>query len=267
MPNEIITATNGEIVLYQPSDNIQLEVKLDPEHETVWLTQQQIADLFGVKQPAVSKHIRNIYASGELQQEGTYSILEYMGNDGKQTYQTRYYNLDMIISVGYRVNSLNATAFRRWATHVLREYLLKGYSINRQLIALQERTDERFSQLEQRLDHQQDQIDFFIRTNVPPVEGIFYEGQVLDARLFAEQLIRIAQREVILIDNYIDSRTFDILELRNPGVNAAIYVERVGRNLQALQTTAQTQYGRIIDLQPTRQRVQMPKSVILAQVQ
>ena len=245
----------SQIVLYQPNDSIRLEVKIDAEHETVWLTQQQIADLFGTKRPAITKHLSNIYKSGELDKASTCSILEHMGNDGKQQYSTAYYNLDAILSVGYRVNSINATAFRRWANTILKQYLLHGYSMNRHLIALQERTDQRFSQIEQRLDSQQRQIDFFIRTNVPPVEGIFYEGQVLDARLFAEQLIRIAQREVIFIDNYIDARSFDILELRNPGVTAIIYVEHVGKGLQALQKTAQTQCGRQVQLAETRQRV------------
>ena len=178
-----------------------------------------------------------------------------MGNDGKQHYTTAYYNLDAILSVGYRVNSVNATAFRRWSNTILKQYLLQGYSINRHLVALQERTDQRFADIEQRLDNQQKQIDFFIRTNVPPIEGIFYEGQVLDARLFAEQLIKIAKREVVLIDNYIDSRSFDILELRNPGVEATIYVERIGRGLQSLQQTAHTQSGRTVHLAETSQRV------------
>ena len=166
-----------------------------------------------------------------------------------------YYNLDVILSVGYRVKSNRGIQFRRWSNTILKQYLLQGYSINRHLVALQERTDQRFANIEQRLDNQQKQIDFFIRTNVPPVEGIFYEGQVLDARLFAEQLIKIAKREVVLIDNYIDSRSFDILELRNPGVEATIYVEHIGRGLQSLQQTAHTQTGRIVHLAETRQRV------------
>ena len=166
-----------------------------------------------------------------------------------------YYNLDVILSVGYRVKSNRGIQFRRWSNTILKQYLLQGYSINRHLVALQERSDQRFANIEQRLDNQQKQIDFFIRTNVPPVEGIFYEGQVLDARLFAEQLIKIAKREVVLIDNYIDSRSFDILELRNPEVAATIYVERIGRGLQSLQQTAHTQTGRTVHLAETRQRV------------
>ena len=146
------------------------------------------------------------------------SILTPVQKEGNRdvTRKIEYYNLDAILSVGYRVNSVNATASRRWSNTILKQYLLQGYSINRHLVALQERTDQRFADIEQRLDNQQKQIDFFVRTNVPPIEGIFYERQVLDARLFAEQLIKIAKREVVLIDNCIDSRSFDILELRSP---------------------------------------------------
>ena len=242
----------SQIVLYQPEEDVVLEVKLDKN--TIWLSQQQIADLFGVQKSAISKHMKNIFGTGELVREQVVSKMETTASDGKR-YKVDYYNLDLILSVGYRVNSRNATQFRIWATSVLRDYLLRGYSINHQLVAMQERIDTRFSQLEERVSKNEEQINFFIRTNVPPVEGIFYEGQVLDARLFAEQLIRIAKSEVILIDNYIDSRTFDILEYRNQGVDATIYVERIGRGLQALQSTAQTQSGRLVRLAETRQRV------------
>ena len=242
----------SQIVLYKPEEDVVLEVKLDKN--TIWLSQQQIADLFGVQKSAISKHMKNIFGTGELVREQVVSKMETTASDGKR-YKVDYYNLDLILSVGYRVNSRNATQFRIWATSVLRDYLLRGYSINHQLVAMQERIDTRFSQLEERVSKNEEQINFFIRTNVPPVEGIFYEGQVLDARLFAEQLIRIAKCEVILIDNYIDSRTFDILEYRNQGVDATIYVERIGRGLQALQSTAQTQSGRIVRLAETRQRV------------
>ena len=167
---------DSQIVLYQPDESIRLEVKLDAEHETVWLSQQQIADLFGTKRPAVTKHLSNIYASGELDKNSTCSILEHMGNDGKQRYSTTYYNLDAIISVGYRVNSVNATAFRRWATSVLRDYLLQGYSVNRHLIALQENMDKRMTRIEDTQAKQQQQLDFFIRTSTPPAEMVFFEG-------------------------------------------------------------------------------------------
>ena len=255
----------GEVILYHPSETIKLEVRL--ENETVWLTQQQIADLFGTKRPAITKHLRNIYAEGELIEQGTCSILEHMGNGSKQRYETRYYNLDAILSVGYRVNSKNATQFRRWANSILKEYLIKGYAINNnalatmqkqiddRFISLQEHTDNRLHDVEKHLEQHDEQIAFFIRTNQPPIEGVFYEGQVLDARDFAETLIKSAQKEVLLIDNYIDARTFEILEVRGDGVSAAIYVERVGSGLRTLQQVSAQQTGRQIDLRETTQRI------------
>ena len=133
----IQNSSQNEIILYRPNDTISLEVRL--ENETIWLTQVQIAELFGVKQPAISKHISNIYSSGELSENGTYSILEYMGNDGRQKYITKYYNLDVILSVGYRVNSVNATRFRQWAKKVLKEYLLRGYAVNQRINQLEDK--------------------------------------------------------------------------------------------------------------------------------
>ena len=254
----------GEVILYHPSETIKLEVRL--ENETVWLTQQQIADLFGTKRPAITKHLRNIFKCGELDQNSVSSILEHTASDGK-IYSTQFYNLDAILSVGYRVNSINATQFRRWANSILKEYLIKGYAINNnalammqkqiddRFISLQEHTDNRLHDVEKHLEQHDEQIAFFIRTNQPPIEGIFYEGQVLDARDFAETLIKSAQKEVLLIDNYIDARTFEILEVRGDGVSAAIYVERVGSGLRTLQQVSAQQTGRQIDLRETTQRI------------
>lgn len=173
--------TKGEIVLYQPNDQLKIEVRLD--NETVWLTQQQIANLFGVQQPAISKHIANIYRSGELDEASTYSILEYMGNDGKQQYVAKAYNLDVILSVGYRVNSINATRFRQWANSVLKKYLLEGYVVNQQLLAIQKQIDSRFEmqgrrivEIERKLGEHNEKIDFFVQANLPPVEKVFFDG-------------------------------------------------------------------------------------------
>ena len=259
----------SQIVLYQPDDSIRLEVKIDAGNETVWLNRNQIAELFGRDVKTIGKHINNALREelatetetnvSDVNKQNNPTVAKFATvqiEGGREvTRQVEYYNLDVILSVGYRVKSNRGIQFRRWSNTILKQYLLQGYSINRHLVALQERTDQRFANIEQRLDNQQKQIDFFIRTNVPTVEGIFYEGQVLDARLFAEQLIKIAKREVVLIDNYIDSRSFDILELRNPGVEATIYVERIGRGLQSLQQTAHTQSGRTVHLAETSQRV------------
>ena len=227
-------ADDSQIVLYQPNESVKLEVKVDAGHETVWLTQQQIADLFGTKRPAITKHLSNIYASGELDKNSTCSILEHMGNDSKQRYATTYYNLDAIISVGYRVNSINATAFRRWATNVLRDYLLQGYSVNRHLIALQENMDKRMTRIEDTQAKQQQQLDFFIRTSTPPAEMVFFEGDFYTARVALENLVRSANHRVIIIDGYVSSLTLSVLDVRKPEVTATVYTVGVGQGMQRL---------------------------------
>ena len=227
-------ADDSQIVLYQPNESVKLEVKVDAGHETVWLTQQQIADLFGTKRPAITKHLSNIYASGELDKNSTCSILEHMGNDSKQRYATTYYNLDAIISVGYRVNSINATAFRRWATNVLRDYLLHGYSVNRHLIALQENMDKRMTHIEDIQAKQQQQLDFFIRTSTPPAEMVFFEGDFYTARVALENLVRTANHRAIIIDGYVSSLTLSVLDVRKSNVTATIYTVGVGQGMQRL---------------------------------
>ena len=209
----------GEIILHQPDEAVKLEVRL--EDETVWLTQEQIADLFGTKRPAITKHLNNIYKSGELDIDSTCSILEHMGNDGKQRYTTKYYNLDAILSIGYRVNSKNATLFRKWANSVLKDYLLKGYSINKRL-----------SELERTVAQHTEKIDFFVRTALPPVEGIFYNGQIFDAYKFATDLVKSARRSIVLIDNYVDETVLLMLSKRSVGVSATIYTQRITQQLQ-----------------------------------
>ena len=240
MENSMESRPKSEIILYQPNETVSLEVRLD--EDTVWLTQQQIAELFGVNQPAISKHIANVYKSGELEEKSTYSILEYMGNDGKQMYKIKFYNLDMILSVGYRVNSRNATLFRQWANKILKEYLLRGYSVNQRLQYVEERMDKRFSEHEKILQEHSEQIAFFVKTNIPPKEGIIFEGQVFDARACVENLIKEAQNEVIMIDAYVDASTFEMLDVRSKGVAATIYTERVTHSLQRIKELHDAQY-------------------------
>ena len=241
------TFGKGEIVVYQPDEVTRLEVRVDKD--TVWLTQSQIAALFGVKQPAVSKHIRNIYQSGELDYIDTYSILEYMGNEGKQMYQARYYNLDMILSIGYRVNSRNAIAFRRWASTILKEYLLKGYSLNQRLKNMEDRFDRRMSEYERRLYENEQKIDFFVRTSLPPVEGIFYDGQIFDAYVFVTDLIRLARQSIVLIDNYIDESVLLMLSKRQTGVTAEIRSGRLTETLKQDLAKHNSQYPPITVIQ------------------
>jgi hypothetical protein len=223
----------NEIVLYQPDNSVNLEVRL--ENETVWLTQAQIGILFGVQVPAVSKHLRNIYKSGELDEIGTFSILESVGNDGKQQYQTKFYNLDAILSVGYRVNSINATLFRRWANSVLKDYILRGYAIS-----------QRFERLEYRMTENEKKIDFFVKTALPPVEGVFFDGQIFDAYKFAAELIRRAKKTIILIDNYLDESVLTILSKRTAAVDATIYTAKISAQLRLDLTRHNAQYPPIM---------------------
>ena len=208
----------NEIVLYQPNDAIHLEVRM--ANESVWLTQPQIAMLFGVQRPAITKHLRNIFKSGELEESSVSSILEHTATDGK-TYQTQFYNLDAILSVGYRVNSINATMFRKWANNVLKEYLLRGYAFN-----------QRFERLEQRVSRTEEKIDFFVRTSLPPVEGIFFDGQIYDAYALVSKLVKRAKHSIVLIDNYIDETVLTLLDKREAGVTAEIYTNHIGQQLQ-----------------------------------
>lgn len=219
----------SEIILYQPDETIKLEVRL--EKESVWLTQQQIAELFGTRRQAITKHLKNIFACGELEERAVGSILELTAADGK-SYKTKVYNLDAILSVGYRVNSRNATLFRRWANQVLKEYLLRGYSFNQRLNDMEQRMDNKLMRHEQRLNQIDQKIDFFVRTSLPPIEGIFFDGQIFDAYAFASDLVKSARKSIVLIDNYVDESVLTILDKRTENVTATIYTNRITKQLQ-----------------------------------
>ena len=219
----------GEIILYQPDEAVKLDVRL--EGETVWLTQAQIAELFGTRRQAITKHLKNIFDSEELNEESVCSILELTAADGKN-YKTKFYNLDAILSVGYRVNSKNATLFRRWANSVLKDYLLKGYSINQRLNEIEQRMDNRFFQIEKTITEHGKKIDFFVRTSLPPVEGIFFDGQIFDSYKFASELIKSARKSLLLIDNYVDESVLLMLSKRQSGVTATVYTQRITPQLQ-----------------------------------
>ena len=215
-----MTASENQIVVYQPNETVRLDVRLDGD--TVWLTQEQIANLFGTKRPAITKHLANIYKSGELERDGTCSILEHMGNDGRQSYRTMFYNLDAILSVGYRVNSRNATLFRRWATQVLKAYLLKGYAVNTRLSQLEDKVDRRLAKTEADVADLKEKVDFFVQTQTPPLQGVFYDGQLWDARALVLKLIQGAKRSLILIDNWVTPETLDLIAKKRKGVKVTI---------------------------------------------
>ena len=219
----------GEIILYQPDSEVKLEVRL--EEETVWLTQAQMAELFQTTRNNVTLHIRNIFKEGELVENSVCKESLRTAADGKK-YRTNFYNLDVIISVGYRVKSVRGTQFRQWANKVLKEYLLKGYSVNQRLSNLEHRVESKFIEHEKRLDRIDGKIDFFVRTSLPPVEGIFSDGQLFDAYKFATDLIRTAKKSILLIDNYVDESVLLMLSKRNNGVKADIYTQTISSQLQ-----------------------------------
>ena len=226
-------ADDSQIVLYQPDESISLHVKIDGAFKTVWLSLDQMAELFGRDRSVIGKHVRTIFKEGELQKESVWAKFAYTASDGK-TYQVDYYNLDVIISVGYRVKSVQGTKFRIWATSILRQYLLQGYSVNRHLIALQENMDKRMTHIEDVQAKQQQQLDFFIRTSTPPAEMVFFEGDFYTARVALENLVRTANHRVIIIDGYVSSLTLSVLDVRKSNVTATIYTVGVGQGMQRL---------------------------------
>ena len=259
--NEVIQQIEqGEIILYQPNETIRIEVRL--VDDTVWLNRQQLAELFGRDVKTIGKHINNALKE-ELCKVPTvakFAIVQMEGNRAV-TRTIEFYNLDMVISVGYRVKSKKGIEFRQWANGVIKNYLLRGYAINQNFQRLEQRMDSRLDaqqkqiqMIESTLANHQEKIDFFVRTNQPPVEGILFEGQIFDAYKLVETLIKSAQREIILIDNYVDATVFDLLEKRDPSVEATIYTEHVGTSLLHLQQLNQQQYGRRIEVKEYNSR-------------
>lgn len=219
----------SEVVLYQPDNSISLEVLM--EAETVWLSLIQMSVLFDRDKSVISRHIRNIYGEGELQKDATVAknATVQIESGRRVVRQIEYYNLDVIISVGYRVNSFNATQFRKWATGILKEYLLKGYAIN-----------NRFEQLERRVAKTEEKIEFFVHTALPPVEGVFFNGQIFDAYAFVSDLIKSAKDSITLIDNYIDESV--LLMLSKRGESVAVNI--ITRNISAATALDIEKYNR-----------------------
>ena len=219
----------SEIVLYQPEGAVSLEVRL--ENETVWLTQQQISELFGTGRQAITKHLKNIFASNELDENSVCSILELTAADGKN-YKTKVYNLDAILSVGYRVNSKNATLFRRLANSVLKDYMLKGYSLNHRFERLEDKIDTRFQRYDSEIQRLSNQVDFFVRHSLPPIEGIFFAGQIFDAYKFVCDLVKSARKSIVLFDNYIDESVLTLFGKREKSVSVVIYTDKITPQLE-----------------------------------
>ncbi|MBR4565105.1 MAG: virulence RhuM family protein [Paludibacteraceae bacterium] len=232
MANELAlyNPTEENVVVYQSEDGtLQLDVQLSDE--TVWLTQQQMSLLFNTSRNNITLHISNIFREQELDKNSVCKESLLTAADGK-TYRTNLYNLDVIISVGYRVKSVTGTRFRQWANKVLKDYLLHGHALNQQLLYMEQRIDNRFLAQEKRLEAVENKVEFFVRTNQTPVEQVFFGGEFFAARVVLEKLIKTAQRRVIIIDRYVDASTFEMLDVRQKGVKAAIYSEKDFRALR-----------------------------------
>ena len=237
----------NEIIIYQPDETIHLEVRLSDN--SVWLTQAQMAELFGCTARNVGLHLDNIYSSEELNSEGTRKDFFLVRSEGKRTVERKVtcYNLDAIISVGYRVNSKLGVKFRQWASQVLKDYLLKGYSLNHRLDLLESKIEKKFNEQDNRITKTEQDIDFFVRTSLPPRQGIFYDGQVFDADVFVTKFILSAKRSILLIDNYVDITTLEMLSKKRKGVSLKIVTSKRGNELAASDINKfNEQYGDLV---------------------
>ena len=224
------SSQENEIILYQPDATIKLEVRL--ENETIWLNRNQIALLFDRDAKTIGKHIAHALKE-ELAGIPTIANFATVQIEGNRTVtrHIEYYNLDVVISVGYRVKSKRGIQFRIWANKVLKEYLLRGYSINQRLSYMETRMDHRLSEHDKRLDDLTDKVDFFIKTSLPPKEGIFFDGQIFDAYTLMCDLVRSAKYRIVMVDNYIDDSVFRQLDKRKAGVKAVIFTHSISRIL------------------------------------
>ena len=238
--NNIETA-KGEIVMYQPDETIRLEVRV--ENETVWLNRQQMASLFGRDVKTIGKHINNALKEEliNVPTVANFAIVQMEGGR-KVTRTIEFYNLDMILSVGYRVKSSRGVKFRRWSNDILKQYLLKGYAINSRVITLEHQVAEQRVQIQEL----KSKVDFFVRSSLPPVEGIFYDGQIFDAYAHIVNLIKQAQKSIVLVDNYINVDTLTILSNRGQDVSATIYTRQLNQQQQLDIQRHNQQYSPII---------------------
>lgn len=209
----------GEIVVYQPNDITRLEVRI--EHDSVWLTQAQIAELFQRDRTVVTRHIKNVFGEQELEEKSNVHFLHFANSDKP----VKYYSLDVIISVGYRIKSIQGTRFRQWANHVLKNHLLKRHLSDYRITEI----NDMLLIHDRILKEHSEKIDFFVRTSLPPTHGIFFDGQMFDAYVFAADLIRSARKSVVLIDNYVDETVLTVLDKRGMEVDAVIYTKDISK--------------------------------------
>ena len=233
------TTQENEIILYQPDSTVRLEVRL--ENETVWLTQQQMADLFERDRTVITRHINNVFKENELDEKSNVHFLHIANSDKP----IKLYSLDVIISVGYRVKSTRGTRFRQWANNVLKEYLLRGYSINQRLMHIESRIDHRLSEHDSQIKELSSRLDFFVRTSLPPREGIILDGRIFDAYTLMSDLIRSAKNRIVLVDNYIDDSVLCQLDKRGADVSATIYTPPISKAFRLDLARHNAQYPQI----------------------
>ncbi len=224
--------SKAEVLIYQP-DNATSMIEVKLEDETVWLTQAQMSELFQTTRNNITLHIGNVFKERELEQTSVCKDSLLTAEDGKK-YKTKFYNLDVIISVGYRVKSKRGTQFRIWANQILKDYLLKGYVIN-----------QRIDRIESKLLEHDQRFDLLINTHLPPREGIFYDGQIFDAYLFVSDIIKSATTSIVLIDNYVDESVLVLLAKRNPNVETTIYTASIPAQLKLDLKKFNAQYPKI----------------------
>jgi len=233
-------ATDNEIIVYQPNETIRLDVRL--ENETVWLSQAQMVQLFQRDQSVVARHISHVFKEGEVDKESNMHFLHIPFSDKP----VAFYSLDVIISVGYRIKSLVGTRFRQWATRILRDHLLRSVSENARLAKLERRVDEGFARQGERIEHLEHEVSVFVKTALPPVEGVLFEGQICDAYATTMKIVRSAKKSIVVIDNWIDETVLTMLGARTKGVVATIYTKKVTRKLQLDINRYNAQYEPIV---------------------
>ena len=217
---------NNEVVFYEPDETLKLDVRL--ENDTVWLTQSQMSELFLRDRSVITKHINNIFKEKELEENSNVHFLHIASSDKP----VKFFSLDVIISVGYRVKSVRGTRFRQWANKVLKDYLLRGYAINQRLIELSDRLDRRLLEQDGKIAAIRKDVDFFVRSSIQPKEGILFDGQIFDAYAFVPGLIRKANKRIVVIDSYVDDSVLVQLSKRRPGVKVDIYDGKISQQLR-----------------------------------
>ena len=217
---------NNEVVFYEPDETLKLDVRL--ENDTVRLTQSQMSELFLRDRSVITKHINNIFKEKELEENSNVHFLHIASSDKP----VKFFSLDVIISVGYRVKSVRGTQFRQWANKVLKDYLLRGYAINQRLIELSDRLDRRLLEQDGKIAAIRKDVDFFVRSSIQPKEGIFFDGQIFDAYAFVAGLIRKANKRIVVIDSYVDDSVLVQLSKRKPGVKVDIYDGKISQQLR-----------------------------------